>query len=609
MKLHAPKSKDMQARDNNSSLTSVNIKDSRPQALLQRKMLDTMEHSAVTSKGKAIQDSIHNSSFITAQRKVAQEAFGAVQTKSREEEQPAQMMKEEEEEPAQMMKDEEEESVQMKRGGEEATVNSVRTTSGIPIGLKSGIESLSGVSMDNVNVHYNSSSPAQLNALAYAQGNNIHLAPGQEKHLPHEAWHIVQQRQGRVKPTTQLKGTSVNDDSSLEKEADEMGQKALTTKGEKSDVQHHYTSVTNTVQRYSLYSKDDQNKDLSLGWKNPLGDDLAVAEDGTLAAKNHTKQAWAEQSKITEANDILKNRNSKIRLEAGASEISGKAPNDGRTIKKLKEVKAKSDTGGGATLTADCGTAAMEGVGIKNDKFVGVTREKGTENYTRESLYRAGHGINSTTGDMESDIYLRIMQNEFKQSHSSGLDAMNAFYKLSKSEQDRISKKYGINGYARAKVGQGLTIGTDSDADFFDFRGGDAWNFHFATVIFNSKDDDMTIENFAGNSGGDTGWYYVLLGPASKKQDFHYHNGEELGGHGDKYTTFVVENSELIIGTINTPNVHLVGDPAKYDIIEKLPSGTNVKTLRKGVNWRKVEVTGGVHAGKTGWILNKYFSN
>ncbi|MGQ3215170.1 eCIS core domain-containing protein [Shinella sp.] len=72
---------------------------------------------------------------------------------------------------------------------------------GLPDNLKSGVESLSGMSLDNVRVHYNSSKPAQLNAHAYAQGSEIHLAPGQERHVPHEAWHVVQQRQGRVKPT------------------------------------------------------------------------------------------------------------------------------------------------------------------------------------------------------------------------------------------------------------------------------------------------------------------------------------------------------------------------------------------------------------------------
>jgi hypothetical protein len=100
---------------------------------------------------------------------------------------------------------------------------------GLPDRLKVGIESLSGISLDDVKVHYNSSKPAQLNALAFAQGSNIHVAPGQEQHLPHEAWHLVQQAQGRVKPTMQMKnGVPINCDKRLEREADIMGAKALT---------------------------------------------------------------------------------------------------------------------------------------------------------------------------------------------------------------------------------------------------------------------------------------------------------------------------------------------------------------------------------------------
>ena len=98
---------------------------------------------------------------------------------------------------------------------------------GLPAQLKAGVEALSGLSMDLVRVHYGSSKPAQFKALAYAQGADIHLAPGQEKHLPHEAWHVVQQAQGRVKPTRQLKGhTLINDDAGLEREADVMGARA-----------------------------------------------------------------------------------------------------------------------------------------------------------------------------------------------------------------------------------------------------------------------------------------------------------------------------------------------------------------------------------------------
>ena len=101
---------------------------------------------------------------------------------------------------------------------------------GMPDNLKAGIESLSGFSMDDVRVHYNSSKPATVQALAYTQGTDIHVAPGQEKHLPHEAWHVAQQMAGRVSPTTNINGMPVNDNAGLEHEADVMGEKAVQRK-------------------------------------------------------------------------------------------------------------------------------------------------------------------------------------------------------------------------------------------------------------------------------------------------------------------------------------------------------------------------------------------
>ncbi|MCD8173233.1 MAG: DUF4157 domain-containing protein, partial [Alistipes sp.] len=98
---------------------------------------------------------------------------------------------------------------------------------GLPGDLKSGIENLSGYSLDDVRVHYNSATPSRLQAHAYAQGAEIHIAPGQEKHLPHEAWHVVQQKQGRVRPTVQFQGVAINDDDALESEADRMGRQAI----------------------------------------------------------------------------------------------------------------------------------------------------------------------------------------------------------------------------------------------------------------------------------------------------------------------------------------------------------------------------------------------
>lgn len=183
--------------------------------------------------------------FDTVQKMGAEEEepmqgkFETVQKAGVEEEEPMQGKFE----PVQRMGVEEEEPMQGKfttvqkagveeeepmQGKFENVVQREKNNTGLPNHLKSGVEKLSGVSLNDVKVHYNSAKPATLQAHAYAQGTDIHVAPGQEKHLPHEAWHTVQQKQGRVKPTIQMKqGVPVNDDAGLESEADQMGAKAL----------------------------------------------------------------------------------------------------------------------------------------------------------------------------------------------------------------------------------------------------------------------------------------------------------------------------------------------------------------------------------------------
>jgi hypothetical protein len=140
---------------------------------------------------------------------------------------------------------------------------------GLPDNLKSGMENLSGYSLDDVKVHRNSDKPAQLQALAHAQGTDIHLGPGQEKHLPHEAWHVVQQKQGRVKPTTQLmeqNGTpegeknavNINDDAGLEQEADLMGMKALDIPVQQESV---FSNSASTVSDTAQLTKNEKPGD------------------------------------------------------------------------------------------------------------------------------------------------------------------------------------------------------------------------------------------------------------------------------------------------------------------------------------------------------------
>jgi hypothetical protein len=107
-----------------------------------------------------------------------------------------------------------------------APVAPVINRTGLPDGLKSGLEHLGGVHLDDVRVHYDSPEPGRINALAFTRGRDIHVGPGQQAHLAHEGWHVVQQKQQRVRRTHWLDQVPVNDDAALEAEADRRGQQA-----------------------------------------------------------------------------------------------------------------------------------------------------------------------------------------------------------------------------------------------------------------------------------------------------------------------------------------------------------------------------------------------
>ena len=195
---------------------------------------------------------------------------------------------------------------------EEEPLQRQPNNTGLPDNLKSGIENMSGYSMDDVKVHYNSSQPATLQAHAYAQGTDIHVAPGQEKHVPHEAWHVVQQKQGRVKPTMQMKGTvPVNDDAGLEKEADVMGAKALS---------HKSSSVSQLKSTNGLIDS-----------LNPCIQQASSVKTTTANYDydNNTKKETVGRSMIAE-------------LDPG-SPINGSAPGDGEQVGLMSYLKDTKD--------------------------------------------------------------------------------------------------------------------------------------------------------------------------------------------------------------------------------------------------------------------------
>lgn len=202
---------------------------------------------------------------------------------------------------------------QMANGGDEAQDEApTSNNTGLPFKLKAGIESLSGFSMDDVRVHYNSSKPAQMQAHAFAQGVEIHLAAGQEKHLPHEAWHVVQQKQGRVKPSVQVNGKNVNDDSSLEKEANIMGAKALQeSQKEPPAVIHKQGPVPNDIHQLQIMIADVEIS------KDGLLDDMI----NNTRAHIHNWLTTRGMTAIIKANSESKT----MREEINATESASKA--------------------------------------------------------------------------------------------------------------------------------------------------------------------------------------------------------------------------------------------------------------------------------------------
>ena len=157
---------------------------------------------------------------------------------------------------------------------------------GMPPSLKQNLEWVSGMDLSDVQVHRNSPTPALLDAEAVTQGRQIHLGPGAESHLAHEAWHVIQQRQGRVVPRGELNGIDINGDVDLEAEADRMGER-LSHPAHYAVGPHRqangagYIGVSQTVQRKVKIgggtTKVQESDYLKGGSKSGVGTTYSVA--------------------------------------------------------------------------------------------------------------------------------------------------------------------------------------------------------------------------------------------------------------------------------------------------------------------------------------------
>lgn len=409
--------------------------------------------------------------------------------------------------------------VQRRLGGAAAGATDASGRGGLPRALRAGIESLSGVSMEGVQVHHNSPRPATLGAQAYTQGDEIHLGPGQEQHLPHEAWHVGQQRQGRVQATRQMKqGVPLNDDDGLEREADEMGARAANM----TDVDGLVAlatapTVTDVVQRYVTNPQVP-------GYRFSQNDAFAVS---TVDPKHIVTTKYA----VSVANYELRKANALIQLQCdeqfGGDYWSVKPTINRRAVMAAAwtRMSQRQPQGDGFRSFADCfrTSATVGGVdpSSRNEPQMTLQLLTGAVPVLTPAQGR-DYGATSMAARVAASFFLHALplydqalaalrvntqaQGQIRTqialftrlAGAQKITAAHNAYKLilaNAGEKARFVGQFGINGAVAPTIGTMLTQYNDPVEK--DTIGGDRWNFHWAGVVMVDGADYVTLENCA----------------------------------------------------------------------------------------------------------------
>ncbi len=447
----------------------------------------------------------------------------------------------------------------------------------LPQDVQEKMETSMGHDFSNVNIHENSSKAFDLGANAYAQGNDVHFAPGQfdpqsekgQQLIGHELAHVVQQREGKVEETKKMgKGMSVNDDPALESEADKMGAKAAKgTAGAGGDLSGNKEVGSPVVQGFFEQERSGET------WSQ--SDDMSVAVK--QGYPNH--ELYAKKGKVAESNKKLKAVGSGLELqETGTTDTF---TNDSKETAELSKVEVKNNTnateGDNMELWADCGKS--NGVVVGSDK--------------REAVYNNPKGIESSADGSPSGMKLKIMKEWLHDKYSSATGpeqkAMGAviseaksyeamlpaivkeyhaaskesdkkmiakryfaymnkisevywqyYNSLDETERDKIDQQIGINKFANPEVGQGYTTSSGGK----DIPGTSTWNFHWGGVVMESDDksDKIVLENYAVGdpSVENEDWEFAMYGTKKKGQSFHEVH-KDTNQHGESPTTMKIQ--------------------------------------------------------------------
>ncbi|MBL9105360.1 MAG: DUF4157 domain-containing protein [Myxococcales bacterium] len=283
---------------------------------------------------------------------------------------------------------------------------------GLPGDLQSALEARGGVSLAGVRVHHDSPEPARHGALAFTRGGDIHLGVGQARHLEHEAWHAVQQAQGRVPATGAIHGQALNDDPALEREADGGGR----------DVPRHGPGHSPPVMQRIRADRDAHDhwiSDLHPGAIVEPGEgyirvtsfgSTADTRTGALANQDHAyvgiEYVDASDAPHTAFTDLTHNG---VRYHDDHTDITGGIElesDDGQQMRQLLGTKMFSESVRGGSVRTYVGTSyrisaqqATDAIARARDilKEYGGVRPRGGRDY-KYKFARTGHTLTRDHG-------------------------------------------------------------------------------------------------------------------------------------------------------------------------------------------------------------------
>lgn len=147
----------------------------------------------------------------------------------------------------------------------------------------------------------------QREALADTQGTDNHVGPGQEQHLPHDAWHVVRQKQGRVKPTLQMKGVAIVPGSSSHVVQRSNGHGAADEKQNdvKKQIAEHQADVENWRGTINSFSDPTNTKNIAPGLRRGQLDVLIGALKKSIPARQQVYHLNTNVLKIPDTGNHL----------------------------------------------------------------------------------------------------------------------------------------------------------------------------------------------------------------------------------------------------------------------------------------------------------------